>query len=75
MAEGLSHALVPAAFGLILALMAMCLHKYLIAQVEALDFEMETASLQLSHDLMRLVSAGRHSSPWLKSAASRFLWS
>jgi biopolymer transport protein ExbB/TolQ len=54
--EGLSNALVPTAFGLIVALMSMCFYKYLLAEVEAFDVEMETASLQLMNDLLVLGS-------------------
>jgi biopolymer transport protein ExbB/TolQ len=49
--DGLSQAFVPCAFGLVVALVAMWCYRYLLAQVEAFDSEMEGASLQLIHDL------------------------
>jgi biopolymer transport protein ExbB/TolQ len=52
--DGLSQAFVPCAFGLIVALVAMWCYKYLLAEVEAFDSEMEGASLQLINDLRRL---------------------
>jgi biopolymer transport protein ExbB/TolQ len=52
--EGLSQALVPAELGLFVALAALSCYKYLLAEVEAFDSEMETASLQLRNQLGRL---------------------
>jgi len=52
--EGLSQALVPAALGLIVALVAMWCYKYLLTEVEAFDSDMENASLQLINQLGRL---------------------
>lgn len=53
----LSNVLVPCALGLIVALVATLCHKYLLAEVEAVDLQMESASLQLVSDLAAL--------PWL----------
>jgi biopolymer transport protein ExbB/TolQ len=52
--EGLSQALVPAAFGVMVALVALWSYRYLVAEVEAFDSEMENASLQLIEQLSRL---------------------
>ena len=52
-AELLSEALVPTAFGLMVALAAMWCYRYLRARVETFDFEMESASIQLINDLSR----------------------
>ena len=52
--EGLSQAFVPCAFGLMVALAAMWGYKYLLAEVDAFNSEMENASLQLMDDLGRL---------------------
>jgi biopolymer transport protein ExbB/TolQ len=52
--ERLSQALVPAALGLFVALAALLCYKYLLAEVEAFDSEMESASLQLVNHLGRL---------------------
>jgi biopolymer transport protein ExbB/TolQ len=54
--DGLSQAFVPCAFGLVVALVAMWCYKYLLAEVEVFDAEMEGASLQLINDLGRLES-------------------
>jgi biopolymer transport protein ExbB/TolQ len=51
---GLSEALVPAAFGVMVALVALWSYRYLVAEVEAFDSEMENASLQLIDQLSRL---------------------
>lgn len=51
MFEGLSEALVPTALGLVVALTALWCYKYLHAEVETFDFEMQTAFLQLINDL------------------------
>src|SRR5579864_1728631 len=51
--EGLSQALVPTALGLIVALMAMWCYKYLLTEVEAIDLEMESVSLELINHLAR----------------------
>jgi biopolymer transport protein ExbB/TolQ len=53
-AEGLSRAFVPCAFGLVVAVVAMWCYRYLLAKVEVFDSEMEGASLQLINDLGRL---------------------
>ena len=50
----LSESLVPTAFGLIVALAALLSYKYLLAEVEAFDSEMESGSLQLISHLGRL---------------------
>ena len=52
--ERLSQAVVPTAFGLVVALMALWCYKYLRARVETFDFEIEAASLQLINDLSRV---------------------
>lgn len=52
--ERLSQSLVPAALALVVALAAMWCYKYLLAEVEAFDSEMESASLQLISHLGRL---------------------
>ena len=52
--DGLSQALVPAAFGVMVALVALWSYRYLVAEVEAFDSEMENASLQLIDQLSRL---------------------
>ena len=49
--ELLSHALVPAALGLVVALEAMWCYRYLSVQVEGFEIEMKSASLQLANDL------------------------
>jgi biopolymer transport protein ExbB/TolQ len=54
--DGLSRAFVPCAIGIVAALVAMWCYKYLLTEVEALDWEMEAASLQLINDLGRLAS-------------------
>jgi biopolymer transport protein ExbB/TolQ len=56
MFEGLSEAFVPCAFGLMTALAAIWFYKYLLTEVEALDSEMQNASLQLINDLGHLRS-------------------
>jgi biopolymer transport protein ExbB/TolQ len=53
-ARGLSESLVPAALGLIVALVAMWGYKYLLTELEAFDLDMEAASLQLVNTLSRL---------------------
>jgi len=50
----LSQALVSAAFGLAVALTAIGCYKHLLAEVEALASDMNSASLQLANDLSRL---------------------
>jgi biopolymer transport protein ExbB/TolQ len=50
----LSVAIVPTALGLLVALTALWCYKYLLAEVEALDSEMEDASLELVNPLGRL---------------------
>lgn len=58
MTEGLlSDSLVPTAFGLAVALFAYCGYKYWLNRLEALDVEMEAASLQLANELSRLRQA------------------
>jgi len=52
--ESLSESLVPTAMGLIVALVALWCYKYLLAEVEAIDSEMENAALQLFNHLGRL---------------------
>lgn len=47
----LSHAVVPTAFGLITALVAMWCYKYLHTEMETFDSEMVSASLQLLNGL------------------------
>ncbi|HXI38461.1 MAG TPA: MotA/TolQ/ExbB proton channel family protein [Bryobacteraceae bacterium] len=54
MFERLSGALALCAFGLIVALVAMWVYKYLLTEVETLSSDMENASLQLMNDLGRL---------------------
>jgi biopolymer transport protein ExbB/TolQ len=51
MFERLSEAFVPTALGLAVAITAMWFYKYLLAQVETFDHEMETASGQLINHL------------------------
>src|SRR5580658_4400020 len=48
-----SQALVPTAFGLLVALVALWCYKYLLSDLEALDSEMERASLELVNHLGR----------------------
>jgi len=50
----LSESLAPTALGLIVALAALYFYKYLLAELEAFDQKMESASLQLVNDLGRL---------------------
>jgi biopolymer transport protein ExbB len=54
--DGLSLAMVPTALGIVVALLAFCCYKHLLADIETLDFEMENAFLQLVNDLARLPS-------------------
>jgi biopolymer transport protein ExbB/TolQ len=49
--EGLSQALIPTAFGVMVALIALWSYRYLGAKVEAFDSDMENASLQLINQL------------------------
>jgi len=49
-----SWSLVPTALGLLVALAALWCYKYLVAEVEAFDSEMENASLELANNLGRL---------------------
>ena len=55
--DGLSQAFVPCAVGLVVALVAMWGYRYLLAEVEGFDSEMEAASLQLVNSLSRLYSS------------------
>jgi biopolymer transport protein ExbB/TolQ len=50
-ASRLGDALAPAAFGVVIALMATCFRSYLLTQIEALDLNMESATLRLLNDL------------------------
>ena len=50
-AKCLSDDVVPAAAGLLIALMASWFYRYLLARVESFDSEMEAASLQLVNTL------------------------
>jgi biopolymer transport protein ExbB/TolQ len=50
----LALALAPCALGLVVAITAMWCYKYLLAEVESLDSDMETVTLQLMNDLGRL---------------------
>jgi biopolymer transport protein ExbB/TolQ len=52
--DGLSQALVPAALGVLVALVALWSYRYLLAKVEAFDSDMENASLELMNQLGRL---------------------
>jgi biopolymer transport protein ExbB/TolQ len=52
--QRLSESLVPTALALVVALAALWCYKYLLAEVEAFDSEMESASLQLVTQLERL---------------------
>jgi biopolymer transport protein ExbB/TolQ len=52
--EGLSQALVPTAFGVMVALVALWSYRYLLSEVEAFDSDMESASIQLINQLSRL---------------------
>jgi len=54
--EGRSLAMVPTALGLVVALLALCCYKHLLAHIEILDFEMKNASVQIVNDLARLPS-------------------
>ena len=45
--KGLSEALIPTTFGLAVGITAWCFYKYLIHRIEALDSEMNNASLEL----------------------------
>src|SRR5882724_5564999 len=52
--DRLWQAFLPCAVGLVIALGAMWSYKYLLSEVEALDSDMENASVQLIKDLGRL---------------------
>jgi len=49
--KNLSESLMPTALGLVVALLAFCCYKHLLAQVDNFDREMENASLQLLNEL------------------------
>ncbi len=51
MTDRLSQAAVSTAFGLAVALTALCFYKYLLARMETFDREMEAASIQLINSL------------------------
>ena len=51
LARYLSESLVPTELGLLVALVAFCGYRYLLAELDALDVEMENASIQLLIDL------------------------
>ena len=49
--ERLSESLVPTELGLLVAVMAFCFYKYLLAKLDDFDVEMENVSLQLRNEL------------------------
>jgi biopolymer transport protein TolQ len=49
--ERLAQALVPCAFGVMVAVVTMLFYKYLIAELDGLDIEMKSASLKLMNTL------------------------
>lgn len=49
--QGLSESFVPAAMGLLVAVPALWFYKYLSGELEGLNMEMETASLELTNFL------------------------
>jgi biopolymer transport protein ExbB/TolQ len=49
LAELLSEAIVPTAYGLLLAIFASWCHRYLCIQLEALDTEMRAATLEMAN--------------------------
>jgi biopolymer transport protein ExbB/TolQ len=52
--QSLSEAIVPCAFGIVVAVIALWFYKYLKAQIEAFDTQMETTSLDLMNALSRI---------------------
>jgi biopolymer transport protein ExbB len=56
MLKHLTQSMVPTALGLVVALLAFCGYKYLLARLEGFDFEMKCTSLQLINDLAHLPS-------------------
>jgi biopolymer transport protein TolQ len=54
MAKSLSESLAPTALGLLVAVIAFCFYRYLLARLEDFDFEMKNASLELTDVLARL---------------------
>jgi biopolymer transport protein ExbB len=58
MTETLSEALAPTVFGLLIALIALWSYKYLNSELEAIDLEMKTASLDLANQLAHLARGG-----------------
>jgi biopolymer transport protein ExbB/TolQ len=52
--QSLSEAIVPCAFGIAVAVIALGFYKYLQGQIEAFDTEMETTSLGLMNALSRV---------------------
>ena len=49
--NGLSQSLVPAALGILVAVVAFCGHRYFLGRLDDFDVEMEIASLQLLEQL------------------------
>jgi len=47
----LAESLVPTELGLLVALLAFCFYKYLLARLDDFDVEMENVSLQLRNEL------------------------
>ena len=50
----LSDALLPTALGVLVAVLAFCFYKYLLASLENFDVEMKNASLELVDELARV---------------------
>ena len=53
MARFLSEAMVPTALGVLVAVLAFCFYKYLLARLDNFDVEMKSASLELVDELAR----------------------
>jgi len=54
MAKSLSESLAPTALGLVIAVLAFCFYRYLLARLEDFDIEINTISLQLIDELAHL---------------------
>jgi biopolymer transport protein ExbB/TolQ len=51
LAESFSESLVPTVLGLLVAVLASCFYKYLLARLENLDVEIQHATLELVYEL------------------------
>lgn len=67
----LSDALVPGILGLFVAVMAFCFHQYLSNQLEAIDLEMDNASLDLTNRLVVHLEQLRVTNPAPGAASNR----